>query len=116
MCIRDRSKKRVQELERISGLTSEQAKDYLLKTVEDEVKHETAMLVKELETRAKEEAGKKAKEYVVTAIDVYKRQAVSVSVQAVFIIIMTALSTKYLDPQNERFKAGNKILKKHKSQ
>ena len=60
--------KRVQELERISGLTSEQAKDYLLKTVEDEVKHETAMLVKELETRAKEEAGKKAKEYVVTAI------------------------------------------------
>lgn len=42
--------------------------------------------------------------------------AVSVSVQAVFIIIMTALSTKYLDPQNERFKAGNKILKKHKSQ
>ena len=42
--------------------------------------------------------------------------AVSVSVQAVFIIIMTALSAKYLDPQNERFKAGNKILKKHKSQ
>ena len=62
------SEKRVQELERISGLTSEQAKDYLLKTVEDEVKHETAMLVNELETRAKEEAGKKAKEYVVTAI------------------------------------------------
>ena len=60
--------KRVQELERISGLTSEQAKDYLLKTVEDEVKHETAMLVKELESRAKEEADKKAKEYVVTAI------------------------------------------------
>ena len=62
------SEKRVQELERISGLTSEQAKDYLLKTVEDEVKHETAMLVKELETRAKEEAGKKAKESVVTEI------------------------------------------------
>ncbi len=60
--------KRVQELERISGLTSEQAKDYLLKTVEDEVKHETAVLVKELEGRAKEEADKKAKEYVVTAI------------------------------------------------
>ena len=60
--------KRVQELERISGLTSEQAKEYLLKTVEDEVKHETAMLIKELESRAKEEADKKAKEYVVTAI------------------------------------------------
>lgn len=60
--------KRLQELEKISGLTSEQAKDYLLKTVEDEVKHETAMLVKELESRAKEEADKKAKDYVVTAI------------------------------------------------
>ena len=39
--------KRLQELERISGLTSEQAKEYLLKTVEDEVKHETAVMVKE---------------------------------------------------------------------
>ena len=58
----------VQELERISGLTSEQAKDYLLKTVEEDVKHDTAKMVKELETRAKEEADKKAKEYVVTAI------------------------------------------------
>ena len=62
------SEKRVQELERISGLTSEQAKEYLLKTVEDEVRHETAVLVKELEAKAKEEADKKAKEYVTTAI------------------------------------------------
>ncbi len=62
------SAKRLQELERISGLTSEQAKEYLLKTVEDDVKHETAKLVKELETRAKEEANKKAKEYIVNAI------------------------------------------------
>ena len=62
------NEERVQELERISGLTSDQAKEYLLKIVEDEVKHETAVLVKELETRAKEEADKKAKEYVVNAI------------------------------------------------
>ena len=60
--------KEKQELERISGLTSEQAKEYLLKTVEEEVKHDTAKLVKELESRAKEEANKKAKEYVVSAI------------------------------------------------
>ncbi len=60
--------KRVQELERISGLTSEQAKEYLLKTVEDDVKHDTAKMIKELENQAKEEAGKKAREYVVTAI------------------------------------------------
>ena len=62
------SKQRVQELERISGLTSEQAKEYLLKTVEEDVKHDTAKLVKELEVQAKEEADKKAREYVVTAI------------------------------------------------
>ena len=61
-------KKRQQELERISGLTSEQAKEYLLKTVEDEVKHDTAVMVKKLESRAKEEADKKAKELVVNAI------------------------------------------------
>ena len=59
---------RVQELERISGLTSEQAKEYLLKTIEDDVKIDTAKLIKEMESKAKEEAGKKAKEYVVTAI------------------------------------------------
>ncbi|EOS22420.1 2',3'-cyclic-nucleotide 2'-phosphodiesterase [Lachnospiraceae bacterium 3-1] len=59
---------RVQELERISGLTSEQAKDYLLKMIEDDVKLDTAKLIKEMEIKAKEEAGKKAKEYVVTAI------------------------------------------------
>ncbi|HHU74430.1 MAG TPA: ribonuclease Y [Clostridiales bacterium] len=60
--------KQLQELEKISGLTSEQAKEYLLKTVEDEVKHETAILIKELESKAKEEADKKAKDLVVTAI------------------------------------------------
>ena len=62
------SEQRVQELERISGLTSDQAKDYLLKIVEDEVKHETALMIKEMDTRAKEEADKKAKDYVVMAI------------------------------------------------
>ena len=66
--VEDLTKQRVQELERISGLTSEQAKEYLLKTVEEDVKHDTAKMIKELETQAKEEAEKKAKEYVVTAI------------------------------------------------
>ncbi len=58
----------VKKLEDISGLTSEQAKDYLLKSVEDEVKLDAARLCKELERQAKDEAGKKAKDYVVTAI------------------------------------------------
>ena len=62
------NEERLQELERISGLTSEQAKEYLLKTVEEDVKLDTAKLIKEMEHKAKEEADKKAKEYVVTAI------------------------------------------------
>ena len=60
--------KHLQEVERISGLTSDQAKEQLLSAVKEDVKHETAMYVKEMETRAKEDARKKAKEYVVTAI------------------------------------------------
>ena len=60
--------KHLQELERISGLTSDQAKDELLRSVEDDVKVDVARMYKELENRAKEEAGKKAKEYVVNAI------------------------------------------------
>ena len=59
---------RLQELERISGLTSEQAKEYLLKLVEDDVKHDAAVMIKEIETEAKEEADKRAREYVVGAI------------------------------------------------
>ena len=62
------NEQRLQELEKISGLTSEQAKEYLLKIVEDDVKHESAKMIKEMEHRAKEEADKKAKEYVVNAI------------------------------------------------
>ena len=58
--------KGIEELERISGLTTEQAKEYLLRSVEAEVKHDTAKMIKDLEN--KEEADKKAKDYVVTAI------------------------------------------------
>ncbi len=59
---------RQQELERISGLTSEQAKEYLLKIVEDDVRHDSAVMIKEIETEAREEADKRAKEYVISAI------------------------------------------------
>ena len=62
------NEQRIQELERISGLTSEQAKEYLLKTIEEDVKIDTAKLIKEMENKAKEEANKKAKDYVVAAI------------------------------------------------
>ncbi len=62
------NEQRIQELERISGLTSEQAKEYLLKTIEEDVKLDTAKMIKEMEAQAKEEVSKKAKDYVVTAI------------------------------------------------
>ena len=66
--VEELEQKGVQELERVSGLTSEQAKEELLRSVEDDVKVDVARLYRELESRAKEEAGKKAKEYVVYAI------------------------------------------------
>ena len=55
-------------LERISGLTADQAKEYLIQQVESEVTHETAMKIKELEARAKDEADQRAREIVATAI------------------------------------------------
>lgn len=61
-------KKQLEELERISGLSIEDAKQYLIRDVEDEVKHELAILVKDLEARAKEEADRKARDIVSTAI------------------------------------------------
>lgn len=56
------------ELEKISGFTSEQAKEYLLSTIENEVKHEAAIMVKDIESKAKQEADKKAKEIIACAI------------------------------------------------
>ena len=62
------NQQRVQELERISGLTSEQAKEQLLKSVEEDVKLDAAKLIKESLAQAKDEADKKAREIVVSAI------------------------------------------------
>lgn len=73
----------VKELEKISGLTSEQAKEFLLQTIEDDVRHDKARLIKEIESEAKEEAGKKAKEYVVTAIQRYAADNVAESTVSV---------------------------------
>lgn len=61
-------KRQMEELERISGLSIEDAKQYLIRNVEDEVKHELAILVKDLEAKAKEEADRKARDIVACAI------------------------------------------------
>ncbi len=56
------------ELERVSGMTSEEAKDHLLQRVREEISHEMIVMVKEIENQAKEEGEKKAREIVTTAI------------------------------------------------
>ena len=61
-------KAQIELLERLSGLTAEEAKEYLLRNIEDEVRHEAAMLIKEIETQTKEEADKKAKNIISAAI------------------------------------------------
>lgn len=60
--------KQLAELERLAGLTSEEAREYLLNKVEDEIKHETAILIKDLENNAKEQADKNAREIISQAI------------------------------------------------
>ncbi len=61
-------RKQTEELERISGLTVEDAKEYLLRNVENEVKHESAALIKEIEMNTKQEADRRAKDILATAI------------------------------------------------
>ncbi len=62
------NQQRIAELERISGYTSEQAKDILLKSLEEDIKIDAAKLIKEETAKAREEANKNAKEVLVTAI------------------------------------------------
>jgi ribonuclease Y len=61
-------KKQVEELERLSGLSSEDAKHLLLNDIEKEIRHEAAMMIKDIENKAKEEADRKAREIVAGAI------------------------------------------------
>ncbi|WP_033422454.1 MULTISPECIES: ribonuclease Y [Desulfitobacterium] len=60
--------KEKQELERVSGLSTEEAKQILLQSVEEEVRYESAIMIKDIETRAKEEAEKRAKNIISLAI------------------------------------------------
>ena len=81
--VEDLYRQGIAELEKISGLTSEQAKEFLLQTIEDDVRHDKARLIKELDAEAKEEANKKAREYVVTAIQRYAADNVAESTVSV---------------------------------
>ncbi|MFY9416348.1 MAG: Rnase Y domain-containing protein, partial [bacterium] len=61
-------RKQLAELERLSGLSSEEAKNILLTNIEKEIRHEAAMMIKEIESQAKEEAEKRAKKHIALAI------------------------------------------------
>ena len=58
----------IKELERISGFTREEAKNYILATVENDVKHEATLMIKEIESKAKLEADRRSREIVANAI------------------------------------------------
>ncbi len=66
--VKQLQQKRLQELERISGLTLEEAKSYILASVENEVKHEATVMIKEIESKAKLEADRRSREIVANAI------------------------------------------------
>ncbi|HEY5563351.1 MAG TPA: ribonuclease Y [Clostridiaceae bacterium] len=66
--IQELHQKQREELQRISGLTSEEAKNILLDEISKEIKHEAAIMIKDVEARAKEDADKKAREIITCAI------------------------------------------------
>jgi ribonuclease Y len=73
------------ELERLSGLSSDEARELLLKNIEDELRHESAIMIRDIEAQTKEEADRKAREIIATAIQRYAADHVaetSVSVVA----------------------------------
>ncbi len=60
--------RRIEELEKISGLTAEQAKALLLEEIEKDVRHDASLMIKDIESKAKEDADKRAKEIITGAI------------------------------------------------
>jgi len=76
-------KKQIDELERVSGLTAEEAKEMLLKDIEKEVRYESAIMIKDIVSNAKEEASKKSKEILAYAIQKYAADYVAESTVSV---------------------------------
>jgi ribonuclease Y len=66
--INDLYSQQLAELERISGMTTDEAKEFLLNKIKDDIRHDAAMMIKEIETQAKEEAQKRAREIISYAI------------------------------------------------
>jgi len=76
-------KKQLEELERLSELTTEEAKEIILSRVRDEIRHEMAMMIKDVESQAKEEAEKKARHIITYAIQKFAADHVSESTVSV---------------------------------
>ena len=88
-------KAQMTKLEEISQLTQEQAKAYLLQSVEEEVRHEAAMKIKEIEAQLKDEADEKAREILSIAIQRCAADHVSEATSAIFDMLSRA--NKYID-------------------
>ncbi|NLJ78203.1 MAG: ribonuclease Y [Tissierellia bacterium] len=78
--------KQVEELERLSGLTSEEAKQLLLNDIKKEITHESALMIKEMENRTKEEAEKQARKIISCAIQKYAAEHVIESTVTVVVL------------------------------
>jgi len=76
-------KEQLQELEKVSGLPTEEAREIILKRVEDEMQYELAQMIKDVEQRAKDEAEKKAREIISQAVQRYAAEHVSESTVSV---------------------------------
>lgn len=66
--IQDLNQKAREELERVAGLSSDQAKEIILEKIKSETSHDAALMIKDIETRAKEEADKRARDIITNAI------------------------------------------------
>ncbi|MDW7651869.1 MAG: ribonuclease Y [Bacillota bacterium] len=75
--IEETFRQQLAELERLSGMTTDEAKEILLSRVRDEVKHEMAMMIKDIEGQAKEDAEKKARHIITYAIQKFAADHVS---------------------------------------
>lgn len=79
----DLREKQLQELEKISGLTVEEARELLIESIQNDAKHDAAVLVREIESKAKDEAEKKARNIIGLAIQRYAADHVAESTVSV---------------------------------
>jgi len=97
--------KQSEELQRISGLTQEEAKNIIIQNVQQEVKHELAAMIKDLEQQAKEEAAKKAREIISLAIQRYSSDYVAENTVSVVTLPNDEMKGRIIGREGRNIKA-----------